>query len=91
MLNLVSVESFPGLPTPTAESSPSRSAPHLLLDALRGLAAMGASRSVTRGRRVVRHYRDAEYQYIDAALPELEGVEADICIHDGRVYVRLAR
>lgn len=39
----------------------------------------------------VRRYRDAEFSYVEVSLPGLEGVEADICIHDGCVFVRVAR
>ena len=73
------------------ERDSARSVSELLLEALQGLADLETSRSMVRGRRAVRWYHDADFQYIEAAVPELDGVAADICVHDGRVYVRVAR
>ena len=85
------IDSLPILRTQSVERSPDRTVPELLLDLLKGLAGLETSRSMVRGRRSVKRYRDAEFNYIEAAAPELDGVEADICIHDGRIYVRVAR
>jgi len=56
-----------------------------LLSRLRGRRAPGAPR---RGARV---YRDQEFEYVEVAIPGLGEVEADICIHAGRVYLRVPR
>ncbi len=68
-----------------------RSVLDLLLDLLKGLAALGESEPAGRTKPAMRRYRDAEFHYIEAAMPGLEGVEADICIHNGRIFVRVAR
>jgi len=56
-----------------------------LLNRLRARRAPGAPR---RGARV---YRDRDFEYVEVAVPGLGGVEADICIHGGRVYLRMPR
>ena len=91
MLNSPLVDSLPTLRTAPEGLVPSRPVPALLLDALKGLAGLEPSRAMVRGRRAARRYHDADFHYIEAAVPELDGVEADICIHDGRVYLRVAR
>lgn len=84
-------KALPILRTQPVEHPSDRTVPEMLLDLLKGLAGLETSRSMVRGRRSVRRYRDAEFNYIEAAAPELDGVEADICIHDGRIFVRVAR
>lgn len=91
MFDLSLVDTTPVAHPPSADRGPARPVSALLLDALQGLSGLASSRSVVRGRRAVRRYHDADFQYIEAAVPELEGMEADICVHDGRVYVRVAR
>ncbi len=91
MFDQFRVDSLPSLRPPSLERSSGRTVSELLLDLLKGLSALEVTRTLTRGRRTVRRYRDAQFQYIEAAVPELAGVEADICIHDGRIYVRVAR
>lgn len=91
MIDNPRVDSLAIVRPPNVERPPGRSVPELLLDLLKGLTGLETSRSMVRGRRAVRRYRDAEFNYIEAAVPELDGVEADICIHGGRVYVRVAR
>lgn len=83
-------DSLPILRAPAART-PARSIPELLLDLLRGVAKLDAPKPAKRAKTAVRRYRDAEFNYIEAAMPGLEGVEADICIHDGRIFVRVAR
>ena len=39
----------------------------------------------------IRRYTDKQFHYLEVSMPGLEGVEADICIHDGCIYVRTAR
>lgn len=59
-----------------------------LFDLLAGLRARRAPGAPKRGARV---YRDQEFEYVEVAVPGLGGVEADICIHGGRVYLRVPR
>ncbi|WP_337175607.1 hypothetical protein [Paludisphaera sp.] len=91
MLDSPLVDALPILRTPAEGGAPGRPVPGLLLAALKGLAGLEPSRSMVRGRRASRRYHDADFHYVEAAVPELDGVEADICIHDGRVYLRVAR
>lgn len=69
---------------------PRRTISELCHDLLRTFSSLAPLRGA-RGKRAVRRYRDAEYNYVEAVVPGLEGIEADICIHDGRVFVRVAR
>lgn len=75
----------------TLESTARRSIPDLVHDLLRGLTEISRQKAIRSMKRSLRRYRDAEFNYIEIALPGLEGVEADICVHDGCIYVRMAR
>lgn len=52
---------------------------------LRGRRAAGTSREG------IRVYRDQDFEYVEFAVPGLAEAEADICIHGGRVYLRVPR
>lgn len=56
-----------------------------LVGRLRGRRAAGTSR------RGVRVYRDRDFEYVEFAVPGLGETEADICVHGGRVYLRMPR
>jgi hypothetical protein len=36
-------------------------------------------------------WEDADYIYIESDHPEAQGQEADISVHDGKVFVRIAK
>lgn len=66
-----------------------------------GLALAGLTRDLfdlvgrLRGRRASRRglrvYRDPDFEYIEFPVPGLGDAEADICVHGGRVYLRVPR
>jgi len=83
-----------GLPTTRpalAEASPLRTVAEAVQELMERLAELNPRNEPRRQGRTVRRYRDAEFSYMEVVLPGLEGVEADICIHEGCVFVRVAR
>ncbi|MDG3004189.1 hypothetical protein [Paludisphaera mucosa] len=83
--------SLPALRPTSMEPSPRRSVAELVHDLLGGLARLDARKGSRRLKQSVHRYHDAEFNYMEVALPGLDGVEADICIHDGCIYVRILR
>lgn len=82
------------LPPRTEESAGSRAAAltrdlFVLLTQLRTRRAPRAGRGAAR--RGARVYRDRDFEYVEVAAPGLDDVEADICIHGGRIFIRVPR
>ncbi|AMV39975.1 hypothetical protein [Planctomyces sp. SH-PL62] len=73
------------------EAESRRSLPELIGDLLGCFAQLKAPRRSAKLQQSVNRYRDADFNYLEVVLPGLDGVEADICIHDGCVYVRVMR
>ena len=65
--------------------------PNMLQNLLVRLGDLGSKPEARGQAPAVRRYRDDDFNYLEVALPELEGVEADISIHEGCIYVRVLR
>lgn len=80
---------------PVHPASSERCAKESVSELVRGLlsklAGMGPVRGPKGMRPSIRRYTDKQFHYLEVSMPGLEGVEADICIHDGCIYVRTAR
>ncbi|WP_165249736.1 hypothetical protein [Paludisphaera soli] len=68
-----------------------RSLPELVTDLLGCLSSVRSRKGSDPSKRSVHRYRDQDFNYLEVALPGLEGVEADICIHEGCIYIRVLR
>ncbi len=76
-------------PAPQAEAR--RSLPELVTDLLGRLSHLRSRKGTDASKRSVHRYRDQDFNYVEVVVPGLEGVEADICIHDGCIYIRVVR
>ncbi|WP_165064706.1 hypothetical protein [Paludisphaera rhizosphaerae] len=74
-----------------AEAPPLNSVAEAVQELMERLAELKPLKNSRPQGRTVRRYRDSEFSYMEVVLPGLEGIEADICIHDGCVFVRVAR
>lgn len=82
---------LPLVPTVMEADPARRSLPELVGDLLGCLSQLKSRKSSARAKSLVSRYRDEEYNYLEVSLPDLEGVEADICVHGGCIYVRVPR
>lgn len=84
-----------GLPTtarPVLAEAPALSpVAQAVQELMERLAELKPRKTSRESEKAVRRYRDSEFSYMEVVLPGLEGIEADICIHDGCVFVRVAR
>jgi hypothetical protein len=76
---------------PGVQSEPRRSLPELVTDLLGCLSHLRSRKGADPSKRSVHRYRDRDFNYLEVALPGFEGVEADICIHEGCIYIRVLR
>lgn len=76
---------------PAVGSESRRSLPELVTDLLGRLNHLRSRKGTDASTRSVHKYRDRDFNYLEVAIPGLEGVEADICIHDGCIYIRVQR
>ncbi len=82
----------PAVRSPRAEDSAGSRVAGLTRDLFVLLTQLRTRRAPgTPPRRGARVYRDREFEYVEVAVPGLGDVEADICIHGGRVYLRMPR
>lgn len=77
--------------SPRAEESAGSRVAGLTRDLFVLLTQLRTRRAPGSPRRGARVYRDQEFEYVEVAIPGLGDVEADICIHGGRVYLRMPR
>jgi len=77
--------------TSPAASDRSPQLPDLVHDLLGSLDRLRGGQAVGGRKRAVRRFRDDDFHYLEVALPGLDGVEADINIHEGRLYIRVMR
>jgi hypothetical protein len=83
--------SCPLVRAPRIDEMPERTLPDLMLDLVGRLTRPSARIAVESPRGAVHRYRDANFDYVEMALNGIDDVEADICIHDGRIFVRIVR
>ena len=76
---------------PQIDAAPSRSLPELMHDLVGRLSRASGRIALESPRGAVHRYRDADFDYVEMALNGIDDVEADICIHGGRIFVRIVR
>ncbi|MDR3621906.1 MAG: hypothetical protein P4L85_21320 [Paludisphaera borealis] len=76
---------------PLRDESPQRTLPDLMVDLVNRLTSLPGRKAVELPRGSVHSYRDQDFEYVEIALTGVDDVEADICIHGGRVFVRIVR
>ncbi len=91
MIESSRTNTIPLVRAPRIDEVPSRTLPDLMLDLVGRLTSPTARTAAESPRGVVHRYRDADFEYVEMALSGIDDVEADICIHGGRIFVRLAR
>lgn len=91
MIESTRTNTFPLVRAPRIDEAQERTLPDLMLD-LVGRLTRPSGRAVAESPRgAVHRYRDADFDYVEMALGGIEDVEADICIHGGRIFVRIVR
>jgi hypothetical protein len=68
-----------------------RGLPDLLLDLVHSLTRPAGRSTVESPLGTVHRYRDADFEYVEVALRGIDDVDADICIHAGRIFARIVR
>jgi hypothetical protein len=62
-----------------------------MLDLVNRLTGLPNRKTAESPRGSVHSYRDRDFEYVEVALVGADDVEADICIHDGRAFIRIVR
>lgn len=62
-----------------------------MLELVNRLTGLPGRKTVESPRGSVHSYRDQDFEYVEIKLNSVEDFEADICIHDGRAFVRIVR
>jgi hypothetical protein len=70
---------------------PRRGLPDLLLDLVHRLTAPSGRKPVESPLGTVHRYQDDDFDYVEVALRGIDDVDADICIHGGRIFARIVR
>ncbi len=63
----------------------------LLVELVRGLEKLGATADSAKDECESSQWNDDAFTYLEGDLPDDSSAEIDINIHDGRLYVRIAR
>lgn len=82
---------FPLVRAPRIDETPEQTLPELMLDLVGRLTTPPGKKVLGSPRGAVHRYRDADFDYVEMALNGIDDVEADICIHGGRIFVRIVR
>lgn len=73
------------------EEETGRGLPGLMLELVDRLTRSPGRRLEKSALGTVHRYRDQDFDYVEIALNGIDDVDADICIHDGRIFVRIVR
>jgi hypothetical protein len=90
MIESMRTNAFP-LVLARGDESPGRTLPDLMIDLVKRLTNRSGRKAADTQRGLVHQYQDKDFDYVEVALTGLDDVVADICIHGGRVFVRIAR
>jgi hypothetical protein len=82
---------FPLIRAHRADEALQRPIPDLMLDLVNRLTGLPNRKTAESPRGSVHSYRDRDFEYVEVALVGADDVEADICIHDGRAFIRIVR
>ena len=82
---------FPLIRALRADEALQRPIPDLMLDLVDRLTGLPNRKTAESPRGSVHSYRDRDFEYVEVALVGADDVEADICIHGGRAFVRIVR
>jgi hypothetical protein len=91
MIDSPRTNTFPLVRAPRIDEVAERTLPELMLDLVGRLTTRAGRTAAESPRGAVHRYRDADFEYVEMALNGIEDVEADICIHGGRIFVRIVR
>ena len=91
MIESSHTNTFPLVRAPRIDEALGQTLPDLMLDLVGRLTRRSGRTAVESPRGAVHRYRDSDFEYVEMALSGIDDVEADICIHGGRIFVRIVR
>lgn len=91
MIESSRTNTFPLVRAPRIDEAPEQTLPDLMLDLVGRLTRSAGRATVDLPRGAVHRYKDSDFDYVEMSVAGIDDVEADICIHAGRIFVRIVR